>query len=288
MDCRIRRFRGFTLIEVLVVVAIIALLIAIILPSMTRSRESSRRVVCRSKLKEITMAMLYHANDNKGAYIYTQGSSQWANSQGADDGLYYIFNKKYLRDPRVTICPSTENVVDMSKKSGLQLIKETGHKMTIYSDLAHAARHRYDNKGGHSYEVFSMASAGIFPSGLKYDESNNRITVQTTKLPHLQFILVDSDQDPDKSGTGGVVDGIGAWAYNNWPDAATNNHGKEGGNIAFLDGHVSWVTHKEWVPTHLKSAHGAWPEELARKTYFPNLRKEPRTDGGKGYIWYIH
>jgi prepilin-type N-terminal cleavage/methylation domain-containing protein/prepilin-type processing-associated H-X9-DG protein len=284
---RRHRFAAFTLIEVLVVVAVIALLVSVLLPALSRSRESARRVACRSKARDIAMAMLYHANDNKGVYIYSQGGTSYSGTPGADDGLQYIFNKKYLRDPKVTICPSTDNVVDISKKGGLQLIKETDQRITLYTDLAHGARNRFDHSGGHSYEVFSKHSAGIFPGGLRYDQSGT-ITVQLLKRPYQQFILVDSDQDPDKSGAGGIVDGLGVWAYNNWPDEATNNHGKDGGNIAFLDGHAGWVTKREWVPAHLKSAHLAWPEQLARETYFPNLKKEPRKDGGDGYVWTLN
>src|SRR4051794_15096031 len=49
--------RGFTLIEVLVVAAIIALLLAILLPSLGRVRERSRAAVCLSQLKELGHAM---------------------------------------------------------------------------------------------------------------------------------------------------------------------------------------------------------------------------------------
>lgn len=269
---------AFTLIEVLVVVAIIALLIAIMMPSLRSARETSRRVVCEANVKQLSLAMLFHATDDKkGIYIYT--------TAGDDDGLHYLYNRKYMPNAEITICPSTRNVVNLTKRPGKQKIAETGATIAKHPDLAVAARNREDSAGGHSYEIFAWHGAGIFPSGLRYDESE-RISLPTTRKPHLQFIIVDSDQDPDNNGAGGEV--LGAWVYNNWPDQATNNHGKAGGNIGFLDGHAEWVTHRNWVPVHLKAAHGAWPEALARKTYFPNLRKEDRDDGGKGYKWYLH
>lgn len=269
--------RGFTLIEVLVVVAIIALLIAILLPSLSRSREATRQVVCRKQIGQLAMGMLYHATDDKsGVYIYT--------SSGDDDGLHYLYGKKYLPDTKIVICPSTRNQVNMRLVSGKKKIKETQQMVTVYTDLSDAADNRED-RTGHSYEIFAWHSAGIFPSGLKYDKSD-RITVPTTRKPAIQFIIAESDQDPDKNGAGGLVFGVQVW--NNWPDEATNNHGKAGGNIGFLDGHGEWVTHRNWVPVHLKSAHLAWPEALARRTYFPNLRREARKDGGDGYVWYLH
>jgi prepilin-type N-terminal cleavage/methylation domain-containing protein/prepilin-type processing-associated H-X9-DG protein len=57
--------RGFTLIEVLVVVAIIALLVAILLPSLQRAREQTRSVMCQAHLKEFGHAMSMYLMDFK-------------------------------------------------------------------------------------------------------------------------------------------------------------------------------------------------------------------------------
>jgi prepilin-type N-terminal cleavage/methylation domain-containing protein len=55
--------RGFTLIELLVVISIIALLISILLPSLSRARESSKRLACASNTSGIVKAMNIYAND---------------------------------------------------------------------------------------------------------------------------------------------------------------------------------------------------------------------------------
>jgi prepilin-type N-terminal cleavage/methylation domain-containing protein/prepilin-type processing-associated H-X9-DG protein len=57
--------RAFTLIEVLVVVAIIALLVAILLPSLARAREQSRRVMCANQLGEFGRGIHLYTFDNK-------------------------------------------------------------------------------------------------------------------------------------------------------------------------------------------------------------------------------
>jgi len=57
--------RGFTLIEILVVVAIIALLISILLPSLQRAREQARRVTCGTHLRTCNQALMFYAQASK-------------------------------------------------------------------------------------------------------------------------------------------------------------------------------------------------------------------------------
>ena len=61
-----RRRPGSTLVELLVVIGIIAALIAILLPALNRARESARRIQCANNVRQLTMAWLMYANDNKG------------------------------------------------------------------------------------------------------------------------------------------------------------------------------------------------------------------------------
>ena len=57
---------GFTLVELLVVIGIIAVIIAMLLPSLIKAREDARRVVCLSHVRQLTQATLLYVGDNGG------------------------------------------------------------------------------------------------------------------------------------------------------------------------------------------------------------------------------
>jgi prepilin-type N-terminal cleavage/methylation domain-containing protein/prepilin-type processing-associated H-X9-DG protein len=61
--------RGFSLIELLVVIGIVAILIALLLPALQRARVHARYVQCQSNMRQVGQGMLMYANNNKGYYF---------------------------------------------------------------------------------------------------------------------------------------------------------------------------------------------------------------------------
>lgn len=63
------KYRAFTLVELLVVISIIALLLSILMPSLSKAREQARSVVCKTGLKNLGLAAITYGADNDDIFI---------------------------------------------------------------------------------------------------------------------------------------------------------------------------------------------------------------------------
>lgn len=98
---------GFTLVELLVVVGIIATLVAILLPVLSKARQSANRAACLSNVRSMEIAQANYIADNRGYLIFAgfgHGSEQ-------DDDQIAWFNtlQHYYQNKLVARCPSDDS-----------------------------------------------------------------------------------------------------------------------------------------------------------------------------------
>ncbi len=104
--------KAFTLIELLTVVAIIALLVSILLPCLQKARWHANRVYCLTNIKEQYISQILYADDHNGRFAtHNEGNANYSQNWVCWPPEEYDFTdlfsamKPYVKDPDILICP---------------------------------------------------------------------------------------------------------------------------------------------------------------------------------------
>jgi len=160
--------RAFTIIEVLVVVAVIALLLAILVPSLKAARAQARIAVCGSNIRQLAFANIGYATENKGHFVLAAedigagfgGRKRWHGVREASgvspDPAENIFDPargplaRYLgKDGQVKKCPSFRDYTDDGALNAFEAAcggygynqSYIGGRYDLYGFGSEAARH---------------------------------------------------------------------------------------------------------------------------------------------------
>lgn len=217
-DCgdvgRCGRRRGFTLIEILIVIAIIALLAAILFPVFARARENARRASCLTNLKQIALANQQYIDDYDGVTM------RWR--RGTNGRSMPELLEPYVKNNQIFTCPSISQITDAGRRRGF------GYAVNVAA-LA--------SNGNASGPIGCNVALTDPPAACDLAASSRQLQLNATRT----MLCLDTRT------TGTAEDWLDAGYYTQRiPESETTSRAVsdrhlDGTNIAYYDGHVKWV-----------------------------------------------
>jgi len=135
-----KRPGAFSLVELLVVLGILALLIAMLMPSLNKARASAKQIKCAAQLRQLGVALVNYANNNRGSFPAWSGWHTLAGNTPDDeppDVGWMIKVAPYASNPITGCwdCPAFPDGYAMNYFLGVRWTLFSGHPTIHMSDL---------------------------------------------------------------------------------------------------------------------------------------------------------